>query len=71
MDKLHTEYEFIQRLWKFMKECESRQHDSTFWQWAEDTAEKLTVQFPSIDFAAEWLITYFKHIDKEDRKCPT
>lgn len=69
MDKLHREHEFIQSMWKFMKTCEQQENrDEAFWNWAHETAEKLSRNYGNFSFVNEWIPSYLKYLDENKRE---
>ena len=58
-------YEFINKLWKFMKSCEQQTNrDEAFWNWAHETAEKLSRNFGNFSFADDWILSYLKSLEE-------
>ena len=65
MDKLHREHEFIQSMWKFMKTCEQQENrDEVFWNWAHETAEKLSRNYGNFGFVDDWILSYLKSLEE-------
>ena len=67
MEPIKRKHEFVQRIWKFIRECEGQTNrDLAFWQAVQNTAEEIAKDFADVDFASDWLISYMRTLDKTE-----